>query len=131
MKKDFIKHEEVNYEIRSMGFFKANALLMGTLKPLLPLIGDITGAIKGGIENLDEGDLSKLLFKLMNSLEADQVNDILREILSETYVDNKKLDLDTIVDYELPVKLIPVIFKLNFSTLGKLLGKLEDLLPED
>ena len=67
----------------------------------------------------------------MNSLEADQVNDILREILSETYVDNKKLDLDTIEDYELPVKLIPVIFKLNFSTLGKLLGKLEDLLPED
>ena len=135
MKKEFIKHDDVTYEIRSMGFFKANTLLMGSLMPLIPLIGDVAGAIKGGIDSMEDTEMSALLLKLLTSINAEELNALLSEIFSEVYVDNKKFDPDTIEDYELPIKIIPVIYKLNFSTLGKLIGKMltdeETPLPEE
>ena len=130
MKKEIVEYKDTQYEVRSIGFFKANALLIDTVLPIFPLISDLRDLFAKGIDNASTEDLTSALLNLMSSLDSQTINKILREGLSGVYVNHTKFDPNEIDDYELLAKLLPAIYRVNYSTLGKLLGKLDMKLLE-
>lgn len=126
MKSKTITFEEVEYEIRSFGFFKANRILLGTL---LPLFKNISGSLSSMKEG--EQDLKEMFSLILQELNPEAVEDVMKKMLSNIYVEDKKFNPDNIEDFELGIDLIQASVELNYSSLGKIIGKLTDMLPED
>jgi hypothetical protein len=126
MKSKTITFEEVEYEIRSFGFFKANRILMGTLMPLFKSMSSTVSDMQTG-----EQDLSEMAVKIAESLTVESLEEVLKNMLSNIYVDEVKFDPDTIDDYELGIELTKEAVLLNYSSLGKLARKLMDMLPNE
>jgi hypothetical protein len=126
MKSKTITFEEVEYEIRSFGFFKANRILVGTL---VPLVKSISGTLQG----MEEGstDVKGMITSIMGELTEDTVEEVLKKLLSNIYVDNKLYDADDIGDFGLGLELAQEAITLNYSSLGKLMRKLMEMLPTD
>ena len=126
MKSKTITFEEVEYEIRSFGFFKANRILLGTL---LPLFKNISGSLSSMKEG--EQDLKEMFASILQELNPEAVEDVMKKMLANIYVDDKKFDPNDIEDFGLGIDLIQGSIELNYSSLGKIIGKLTDMLPED
>lgn len=126
MKSKTITFEEVEYEIRSFGFFKANRILIGTLMPLFKSISGTLGNMTQG-----EQDLKEMFTVIMSELNEDSVEDILKKMLSNIYVNGTKFNADEIEDYELGLDLVQESIMLNYSSLGKLGRKLMEMLPTE
>ncbi len=126
MKSKTITFEEVEYEIRSFGFFKANRILVGTLVPLFK-------SISGTLQGLEEGqiDMKEMITAITSELSEDSVEDVLKKLLSNIYVEGKLINGDDIDDYGLGLELVQEAIVLNYSSLGKLIRKLMATLPTD
>ncbi|NRA93812.1 MAG: hypothetical protein HRU26_14255 [Psychroserpens sp.] len=126
MKSKTITFEEVEYEIRSFGFFKANRILVGTLVPLFK-------SISGTLQGLEEGqvDMKEMFTAVASELSEDKVEEVLKKMLSNIYVDGNLFEADNIDDYELGIELVQESIILNYSSLGKLIRKLMAMLPTD
>ena len=126
MKSKTITFEEVEYEIRSFGFFKANRILVGTLAPLFK-------SISGTLQGLEEGqiDMKEMITAITSELSEDSVEDVLKKLLSNIYVEGKLINGDDIDDYGLGLELVQEAIVLNYSSLGKLIRKLMATLPTD
>ncbi len=124
MKSKTITFEEVDYEIRSFGFFKANRILVGTLVPLFK-------SISGTLQGLEEGqiDMKEMITAITSELSEDSVEDVLKKLLSNIYVEGKLINGDDIDDYGLGLELVQEAIVLNYSSLGKLIRKLMATLP--
>ena len=124
MKSKTITFEEVEYEIRSFGFFKANRILVGTLAPLFK-------SISGTLQGLEEGqiDMKEMITAITSELSEDSVEDVLKKLLSNIYVEGKLINGDDIDDYGLGLELVQEAIVLNYSSLGKLIRKLMATLP--
>ena len=64
MKSKTITFEEVEYEIRSFGFFKANRILLETL---LPVLKDVSHALSGMKKG--QQDLKQMTGVILNKLQ--------------------------------------------------------------
>jgi len=126
MKSKTITFEEVEYEIRSFGFFKANRILLGTLLPLFKSISSTVGDMVEG-----EQDLKEMFVQIVGHLSEDSVEEVLKKMLSNIYVGGALFDPDNIGDYELGLELTQEAVMLNYSSLGKLVGKLMAMLPKE
>ena len=126
MKSKTITFEEVDYEIRSFGFFKANRILVGTL---IPLFKSISGTLQG----LEEGqvDMKEMITVISEELSIEAVEEIMKKMLSNIYVEGEPFNADDIDDFELGLELIQESIVLNYSSLGKLVRKLMAMLPTD
>lgn len=126
MKSKTITFEEVEYEIRSFGFFKANRILMGTLMPLFKSVSNTISSMQEG-----EQDMKKMFAVIFAELNEESVEEVLRKMLDNIYVDGNKFNADEIDDYELGLELVQESITLNYSSLGKLVRKLMAMLPTD
>ena len=126
MKSKTITFEEVEYEIRSFGFFKANRILLGSILPVFKKVSTSIGGMKLGQQNTKE-----MIATIMSDLDADKVEDIMKKLLSNVYVDGVQLKGEDIDDFGLGIELLQESVILNYSSLGKLLRKLMEMLPED
>ncbi len=117
MKEAIVKHEDVTYKLKSLGFFKANRLLFKLIGPLTPIL---TG--------IDRSSEDSLLSQIVPLIDPDLFEDIVKTLLEGTLKDGEKMDLEEL-DYELAVELIQEAIKLNYSSLGKLLAKLKSMIP--
>ena len=126
MKSKTITFEEVDYEIRSFGFFKANRILVGTL---IPLFKSISGTLQG----LEEGqvDMKEMITVISEELSIEAVEEVMKKMLSNIYVEGESFNADDIDDFELGLELIQESIVLNYSSLGKLVRKLMAMLPTD
>ena len=126
MKSKTITFEEVDYEIRSFGFFKANRILVGTL---IPLFKSISGTLQG----LEEGqvDMKEMITVISEELSIEAVEEVMKKMLSNIYVEGEPFNADDIDDFELGLELIQESIVLNYSSLGKLVRKLMAMLPTD
>ena len=126
MKSKTITFEEVDYEIRSFGFFKANRILVGTL---IPLFKSISGTLQG----LEEGqvDMKEMITVISEELSIEAVEEVMKKTLSNIYVEGEPFNADDIDDFELGLELIQESIVLNYSSLGKLVRKLMAMLPTD
>ena len=126
MKSKTITFEEVEYEIRSFGFFKANRILMGTLMPLFKSVSNTISSMQEG-----EQDMKKMFAVIFAELNEERVEEVRRKMLDNIYVDGNKFNADEIDDYELGLELVQESITLNYSSLGKLGRKLMAMLPTD
>ena len=126
MKSKTITFEEVEYEIRSFGFFKANRILLGTLMPIFKQVSQTVGTMKEG-----EQDLGEMVAIIANTLDVEVLEDISKKLLSNIYVDGTLFDANDLDDYELGLDLMQEAVVLNYSSLGKLVGKLMKMLPDE
>ena len=126
MKNKYVKVEDKEFEIRSFGFFKANRILIGTL---LPVIKDASTAISQ-LEGDGDIDMSGIISSIMSTLEEDKVIEIMTRLLENIYLKDVKIDADEL-EMDEGYELLQGVIELNYSSLGKLLGKLTEMLPQN
>ena len=124
MKTEEITFENKTYTLKALGFFSANRLLMDTLSPILTALM----AVKGEKENVN--DKTSLVPVLLTKLDADTQEKITRKLLEGVEEDGEKLDLECL-DYELAIELLKGAVALNYSSLGKMLKRLQDKIPSE
>ncbi len=126
MKSKTITFEEVEYEIRSFGFFKANRILLETLLPVFKDVSHTLSGMKKG-----QQDVKQMTGVILNKLNPESAINIMEQLLGNVYIEGKKAQGEDIDDYELGLELLQESIKLNYSSLGKLIGKLMALMPDE
>mgnify|MGYP000315256660 CR=1 FL=1 len=101
-------------------------MLCGTLVAVYKLISGVLQGIEEG-----EVDMKVMITAITSELAEDKLEDELKKMLSNIYVDGKLFEADNIDDYELGIELIQESIILNYSSLGKLVRKLMAMLPTD
>ena len=132
MKHTTVKYEESIYKIKSMGFFTANRLLMNNVISLFPALLNASEEKKKRDETgeTSKESLTELLSSVLEQLDADRFEAIVKTSLKGITKDGEAFDLDTIEDYGLLIDLLIASFKLNYSSLGKVLARLKTKLPQ-
>ena len=126
MKTKMIKMEDRTVELKSMGFFRANRLLMGMLFPLfetvVPLVADM---------DEEKSSMDDIMAGVIDALDSDVLENIIIGLLNDRiFVNGSPIEIEDLElgeGYELAFEAI----SLNYSSLGKLFGKLKKMLPKE
>ena len=118
MKETTLKYEDVTYKIKSLGFFKANRLLFSLVGPLTPIL-----------TNLDKDSEDSLISQVLPLIDPDLFDSTIKTLLKGALKDGEEMDLEEL-DYELAIEMVKKAITLNYSSLGKLLAKLNAMVPE-
>jgi hypothetical protein len=117
--------EEVSYDIKSWGFFRANAILIDNLVPLLPVIIDAVDGLDSGAEGkTDHKDIGRLVMGIAKKLQEGEFEKLVKILTSNVTVDGRGLTEDD-MEYEMLIELIKEVLKHNFSSLGKMFARMK------